>query len=260
MNMKQRDAFDVLVKYSTLLSFPFDSSSQMMEDALKKIGVVSSVKLYYEYKYPHGYDARWYEQIVQRYWYVLATNFEKQILDTEKYYSDLYDRSILTDIPIDDINKKQYDDFLAKMMARCKREYAAVKECLSGFSDDEKHELINHIKSLEPKYADDLIRGVELMKTLNPELKSVRVNLENIYRVLDFHQGATYGFAPEDLDYFLNADIETRNKETEKIYAQLESFGVRPSYFIRPDRVQKILDTVLLACNIQKTKEARSNG
>lgn len=238
MNDRQQRVFDALVKDVTILRFGFDSSSQQMEDMLYKAKVPLPVKLYYKYKLPDNVSPQTFEWTVQRAVYVLSKFHEDHILNVTKYYLDSF---------ISFIDLHGYNDYTVEVGRQRFADGAkTITTQLEQLNHAERQELANTISESKKSYFVYIQQLVDWLKKVNPELQPVRVNTDDVDSMSDFLQGVVYGFAPEDIDYFLNTDMRVRNAETDKIYAHLEKMKMCPTYIIRPDRAQKILDSVLM--------------
>lgn len=238
MNDRQQRVFDALVKDVTMLRFEFDSSSQQMEDMLRKAKVPLSVKLHYKYKLPDNVSPQTFEWTVQSAEYVLLRFREDHILNVTKYYMD----SFIDFIDLHGYNKDTVEIGRQRFADGAK----VVATQLEQLNHAERQELANTITESKKSYFVYMQQLVDWLKKANPELRPVRVNTDNAASMSDFLQGVVYGFAPEDIDYFLNTDMNVRNAEIDEINARLQEMGMCPTYVIRPDRAQKILDSVLM--------------
>lgn len=243
MNFKQNVAFDKLLRRNTMLRFPFDSSAQKFENDLKRICPLP-VKLYYQYKFPNNLSPQQFEYLVQGIAFVFIKFNPRQITDTDAYYQEVAERAISDSKAIGYTSETVFQNTRARYLNEAKVSHDIVKD----LTTDERVGLLRFIEKCKTSDAwAEVVALVSWLKENNPELKSVRLNTTDVQAVLDFLQGVNYGYAPEELDYFLNTDMNTRNNQIKEIYSLLESVGVRPEYIVRPDRAQKIQNAVMMA-------------
>lgn len=233
MNAKQQRAFDNLSRHIYGPMWTFDSSAKILEDKLSALGIASPVRLYYEYRFPDNQDAEQFEHTMQRFEFVIGFN-PQQILNTSEYYRAMPSGNISDKLVADIMD---YNDELCKI---CEQDCADL-------TDIERKELADNIIGLKEQTWHDIDATVSWIKAHNPELESVRVDMKNDTMLLMFLSGVNYGYAPADIDYFINTDTDTKFSAVDKTYAQLGLFDLYPNYIIRPDRAQKILDAVLMA-------------
>lgn len=230
MNDKQQRVFDNLVLHE-YGDMPFNSAAQDLEEHLHILGITPPVKLYYQYRLPENQTPQQFEKILQRLMFIC--NFEPQeILNTSEYYQELAQC----------IPEKNIKYCFEQMRKTCEKDCAEL-------TDDEKKDFVQHVLELQELACMDICTVAQIIQESNPELKSVRVNMDDVNLVIAFVEGVVYGYAPDDIDYFLNTDIKTRSIEKDKWYAKFESLGVGIylNYILRPDREQKILDAVIQA-------------
>lgn len=251
MNDKQKTALNKLLLINTLTWFQFDSSAQKFEDALKKLCSVP-VKLYYNYKFPNNQSPEQFEYLVQGLVYFFKLFKPRQITDTDVYYREIAEQAVKNSKH----NGYTSEKFFQSVRGRYSYIGTQTQKNLEKLNAVERTGIVEYIENHKANSWGEVVNLVSWLKDNNPELKSVRVNTADVVSVIDFLQGVNYGYAPEELDYFLNTDENTRNRECGEMYSQLETLGVRPEYMVRPDRLRKILDAVMMARAVaQKGKE-----
>lgn len=233
MNIAQRNAFDTLMRHTTMLRMEFDSSAEFLERQIRERGIVPPIKLFYEYKYPDNLTPQQYEVFVQRLVFILLVYVPEMINDNVGYNLRYFQKSISK------LDNAQLIDQVRSGVAR------DIRECygaLSKLTDAERAQMIDAFAYDTPRARELARKNINMIKLLNPQLADVRVNMDDDFNMLDFLQGATYGFAPEEIDYFLNTTMEERNAVPDP----LENSGLNVWYKLRPDRAQKIADAVHL--------------
>lgn len=217
----------------------WDSSAQKLENALKKRGIILPQKLYYEYKFPGG-----------------LKNFEFDEKDTLTRFYNIY-RSYFINIASGSIKQKSlkfymFDFCLDRYNFSKKTDFSAFFcFCISlAVSDVEK------LKSAFMTAQEQVYKLADLIKEMNPELQ----NIKN-HRSLDFIAGVTYGFAPQEIQFFLNLDErrearsydlqyerEGRDKELKRARenaSKIESFVGKPvGYILAPETSDKIVKAI----------------
>ncbi|MCL2748994.1 MAG: hypothetical protein FWE50_02865 [Alphaproteobacteria bacterium] len=120
-----------------------------------------------------------------------------------------------------------------------------------GLTPDEKQELVDYIK--RSKASNDLafIFEEDQIRKLNPELKNIDLaygpNIaKRSARILNLLEGVTYGFAPEDIQNFLNrhntGDKEQLIMHEKADNATLEKLlGFSPGYILSPERMAVLI-------------------
>lgn len=252
MNANQQCAFDNLSRHIYGPGWKFFSSAKILQDKLSALGVASPVRLYYEYRFPDNQSAEQFEQNLQKIEFVVGFN-PQQILNTSEYYQQGLKKAMEYMATSGDASDglvsgvKDYNDELCKI---CEQDCAELTSV-------ERKELADYIINLKEQTWHNVAAMALWLKQNNHELESVRVDTTNNTMLLIFLSGVNYGYAPADIDYFINTDINTKISETDKIYTQLGLFDLYPNYIIRPDRAQKILDAVVMARNTNpKDKES----
>lgn len=243
MNFKQSVAFDKLLRRNTMLRFPFDSSAQKFENDLMRICPLP-IKLYHQYKFPNNQSQEQFEYLVQGIAFIFMIFNPRQITDTKAFYQGTAEQAIKGMKELGYTSEKDFQNVRNKHQ----NESDVCEQILKNLTTDERSGLLEFIeKRKSPDAWAEVVTLVSWLKENNPELKSVRLNTTDVQSVIDFLQGVNYGYAPEELDYFLNTDMDTRNNQNTEVYSLLESVGVRPEYIVRPDRAQKIKDAVMMA-------------
>lgn len=251
MDRKLLNAFNALVNRCTMLQFGYDSSSQQMEEKLRNYGVVPPVKLYYEYKYPNAKTGAEYEKFISRLSYILWIYSREHVTKPEEFFKQEFEDTV-------NFYQAATGEYERNMAQRCMRAMQDIEKYLFTLTESERNALadrIEHDKSLAYETAKNQVAE---LKRLNPELQSVRVG-EGL-SIMEFMDGVAYGFAPQEIDYFINTDMEQRNADAKPYNDILDKFNLVPWYFVRPDRLKKIVD-VVQAHMIQTNKvNGISNG
>lgn len=235
--LEQKIAFDKLVRNATLLGMPFDSSAQKFDAQIRAI-VPPPVQLYHDYKFPGNRTARDFEYMVQKWVYVLLFDYRREITDTKNYYADLVKKSMDRAAKLG--ASSQFLDEVANHYFHLSER---AEQALAPFDAPKRLDLANAIQAEEGYARTQAIQAVTELKQLNPKLEQVRVDFTKDVNILDFLQGVNYGFAPEDIDYFLNTPMDVRNQDS-RIF---EKIGIQPEYLVRPDRAEKIVNAIIMA-------------
>ena len=109
-------------------------------------------------------------------------------------------------------------------------------------SDSEKEILESYILQRQGEYDKKLELAVAQVRLLNPELNHIKID-KKISGKLCFLEGVNYGFAPEEIEYFLNRKLTNELLEQEnKEFNELEKLlGFVPEYVLDPKHMQIIL-------------------
>jgi hypothetical protein len=209
------------------------SSSQNFDNELRKHGFIPPVPLYHKYKFPSGFTEESFEQFVmaQIYFYF----FDTERITNPKSYVDKYFQ-YAEEFPYLDIEaeKKAY---LFKILSITGPLSKEEKEYLSNYFANEKAKSLGNLAS----YLDEL-------KNLNPEIKDININPNDIFRLTDLYIGMTSRFHYEDIKYFCsinNMDQATIDQENIQ-----KATGINPNFRIAPYRAKKIIEGI----TIQKQK------
>ncbi|MBD5389344.1 hypothetical protein HDR63_03775 [bacterium] len=255
MNFKQLNIFDKLLFKDTMLQFPFNSSAMDFEDQIRPY-VTPPVQLYHEYMLPNKKTPQEYEYLVQKLVYLLLIFDPQELTDTTNFYV-----KISEDVLTDAVKMGASDERLAQITNHYVREIEKVEKILAPLDAAARQDLVDQIESRLPDARAMAVDQVKQLKRLNPQLERVRVDMTRDLSIADFLQGVNYGFAPEEIDYFLNTKMEDRNREIDESYRKLAELGLEPTYIVRPDRAQKIVDAVTRARQKQLIAHNRnSNG
>ncbi len=206
LSEKIQDALKMLIVVTSQLQYGYSSSSKDLDEKLKKAGIIPPVKLYYDYKLPNNMSPEDYEAEVDElvFYYVFDENSDAEMF--EKY-----------------------------------------TEALNG---DEKAELLSFIKKRQENNDNLIVLEAAKVKALNPELRKIVTTVKRGDKVLEIWpklsllSGAAYGFAPEDIKYFINRPYPT--PEQVKIenaeYDEFEKLtGIRPTYVLSPEHYNAIM-------------------
>lgn len=178
----------------------WDSSAQKLEQALKDHGIILPQKLYYEYKFPGG---------------LKNFEFEEQNVLTSfcNIYENYFSSSAAGLQQQESLKKFMFNNYYFHYKRGKRTDLSAFFGfciCLA-LSDVEK------LKSAFMIAQEQMYKLADLIKELNPELQ----NIEN-HRSVDFIAGAIYGFAPQEIQFFLN--LQERRKARDFDY-QYEKDG-----------------------------------
>lgn len=241
MNEKQQRAFDDLARHIYGPLYTFDLSAKILEDKLCALGVSLPVRLYYEYRFPDNKNAEQFEHVIQKLELVSGFN-SQQILNTSEYYQQESQKTKSRMQATGESEKLIGDvmDYIDQICKTCEQDCA-------GLTDAERTELVDYIVNMGSNVLHEMHVLASWLQQNNPELQSVRFDMTKYADLLMFLHGVNYGYAPADIDYFINTDMNTKISDTDEIYRQLESIDLYPNYIIRPDRAQKILDAALTA-------------
>ena len=211
LNLKQRAAFEKMA--FMLFALPWNeygSSAEQFDRRLREFGVVPPVKLFYQYKLPGDVSGEVYEKHLAL--WSLPVWFVDGSLDC-----------------------KAVHDMMNNL----------VKECTESLTDDERQDLLDKIRASGDAAIRHLQQEVDVVKNLNPELSDISFNSTII---LSFLLGVDYGYAPEDIDYFINTCMDEQIAQTQEYYDYLEKLDLRPGHMVRPDRLKKVVDVVKQKC------------
>ena len=112
-------------------------------------------------------------------------------------------------------------------------------DAISGLPDDEKDVINRYIISSRSEYAKKLAGLLVNIKRLNPILRDIK--MMNAFDRIDFVKGVSRGFAPEDIDFFING-----NESSEAFDKKLMgSLGFSAGFAISPNHQQEIMDAIL---------------
>lgn len=111
-------------------------------------------------------------------------------------------------------------------------------------NNDEKEIIEKHVILEQPRYEDLLKAEVIKIKQLNPELMYINTD-DGIYDKLQFLEGVNYGFAPEDIEYFLKRLMTDELINQDKLNnAELDKhLGFSPGYILSPENMDIVLAT-----------------
>lgn len=183
------------------------SSAQILEQELKKHGVVPTQKLYYEYKMPDNLKNYQIDQntLFLRCFPAIYENY------LESFSSIKTKKNLLSDAA----TTAKSD--LAKFFGFC--------ICL-GLSNMKNLKYV-----FEQTYnicMEHVLQMAETIRKLNPELQHIKD-----YKNLNFVNGAIYGFAPQEIEFFIQLsknDTKTINETliTNKNMNKIENFIQKP--------------------------------
>ena len=209
------------------------SSAKNLENSLKFSGVTQIPKLYYEYKFPNN-----------------LKNFEldRQTLFT-RCFPAIYE-NYLESFNTNKTKVRLFEDAAANKKTDLSA-FFGFCICL-GLSR------LKDLKSVFKETYDQSMNQVyflaEYIHQHNPELQHIKN-----YKNLDFVNGAIYGFAPKEIEFFLNLqerrkngswDYEMSGKDEEVNYVKnnmdkISDFtGNQVTYFLSPETGDKIIAAI----------------
>lgn len=200
----------------------WNSSAQNLENKIKQAGFILPQKLYYEYKFPD--NLKNYEvdkqTLFARCFIAIYENYLEQFNGTGTKKKLFYDAA--------ETARNDLSGFFGFCI------------CLALSN-------IKNLKSVFDKTYNDCIKQIHQLAQeiheLNPELQ----NIKN-YKDIDFVNGAIYGFAPPEIDFFMQNNLIDSNGEQypienmEKI-AQLLNME-RVTYVLSPDTAEQVLQSI----------------
>ena len=195
------------------------SSAQQLENSLLKQGLKPPQRLYYDYKFPDD-----------------LKNFEiEQKTVIPRCFCAIYE-SFLEKLETDDVHKR----LDAVVTNTTDMTYYYSFNINLAMSD------IKNFKSLMDKIYKENIKKIykmaDAIKALNPELQ----HIPN-HRNLHFVNGTIYGFAPQEIYYFLNAKELTDEEfdEEMQLTAPIHEFtGEYITYRLSPETTQSLIDAI----------------
>ena len=219
------------------------SSAQRLENALKNHGIVLPQKLYYEYKFPGG---------------LKNFEFHEQNITLTGFYN-IYRSYFLNP----DWGFRKYKSLKGFMFDLYWWDYKQNKKTdLSAFFGFCISLAVSDVEKLESAFIaaqEQVYKLADLIKEINPELQSIKN-----HRSVDFFFFLIYGFAPQEIQFFLNLgekrkargfdlqyEIEGKDEELNHIHKNsriIEEFvGFRKyqiSYFLAPETSDKIVKAI----------------
>jgi len=193
----------------------YDSSAFKLETALEQRGIVLPKKLCHIYKCPdnqHMYD-----------YYV--NKHEKWM------FMNWYTRNIITK------GRKTGASVRENAGLYSLQDFFKFMFCLA-LSD--KEELRKFFADKYAVFSKELQQDMDKFRELNPDLKSI-----DNYNNIDFLLGVMFGFAPEDIKFFIDVPGKQRgdkyNEDRERVNKKVEQLcGVHISYVLSPQNLKMV--------------------
>ena len=127
-----------------------------------------------------------------------------------------------------------------------------VSHNLDNLTESERKELNDYILQQKLIHANMLSDVVLELVNLNPELRSVDIKPS---KIIDFLKGAAYGFATEEIDYFIN-EYKGETDESAAFTRNMNNLlGFEPGYILSP----KHREIILSAAQANHVARSRQN-
>ncbi len=102
----------------------------------------------------------------------------------------------------------------------------------------EKLRLVKYIKGGRKTSREKLDEYVKFVQHANPELSKLKI--ENDFDKFDILAGATFGFAPDEIEYFMKRKERDLNRERETD-GKFKKFGIELHYVLSPHTAKKVI-------------------
>ena len=79
---------------------------------------------------------------------------------------------------------------------------------------------------------------------LNPELRGVRVDRENVVDLMRFADGVLSGYAPREIDYYLHRDEAQCARDDVEMDVFEKEYGFNVGYILAPETRKKVVDAL----------------
>ena len=118
-------------------------------------------------------------------------------------------------------------------------------------TQSEKDLIVNEIHAKQKEYTQSLLDdGKELLR-LNPNLRHLLINSQNVFDVLS---GATFWYLPRNIEYFIDYKKRDIKKEQEN-YEIISSFGIKESCgILAPEIADMVISALRKHTNIIPNK------
>ena len=114
--------------------------------------------------------------------------------------------------------------------------YAAKLLVDKNLSMSDKAKIFKYVWRMRKKYVAKSKQYESEIRKLNPELANIKT-----YHPYSIVFGATFGFAPDEIAYFADADNRDFHFEQEMFKVFDEKYGIRVSYILAPNTAKKII-------------------
>jgi hypothetical protein len=126
-----------------------------------------------------------------------------------------------------------------------------------NLTPDEKKELIGYITEQKQIHQSQQIAESQNLKSLNPELSKIDVPP---HKITDFLKGASYGFAPEEINYFAN-EYRGMTDELKQFNENMnDMLGFAPGYILSPKHREMVLNAVISKIQAQEAIKAQQHN
>ena len=116
----------------------------------------------------------------------------------------------------------------------------------------EKFRLVKYIVSERMASRKKIDEYVKFVQFANPELSKLKI--ENDFDKFDILAGATFGFGPNDIEYFMKRkerrEVVNSGRERE-MFKRFERFGIKPQYVLAPQTAKEVITE--LEKNVKET-------
>ena len=106
----------------------------------------------------------------------------------------------------------------------------------------ERLRLVKYIKGRRKASREKLDEYVKFVQYVNPELSKLKI--ENDFDKFDILAGATFGFAPNEIEYFMKRkerrEAIDSGRERE-MFKKIEDFGIKLHYVLAPKTAEKVI-------------------
>ncbi len=102
----------------------------------------------------------------------------------------------------------------------------------------ERLRLVKYIKGGRKASREKLDEYVKFVQHANPELSKLKI--ENDFDKFDILAGATFGFAPDEIEYFMKRKERDLNREHETD-GKFKQFGIELHYVLSPQTAKKVI-------------------
>lgn len=131
--------------------------------------------------------------------------------------------------------------------------HALLKEN-NQITQAEKDLIVNEIHSKQKEYAQSLLDDAKELLRLNPNLRHLSINSQNVFDVL---AGATFWYLPRNIEYFIDSKKRDINKEDET-YKIIKGFGIEKSCgILAPEIADMIISALKEHANINHDKHKK---
>lgn len=128
--------------------------------------------------------------------------------------------------------------------------YAALEEN-DQITQHEKDLIVNEIRAKQKEYAQTLLDDAKELLRLNPNLRHLSINSQNVVNVL---AGATFWYLPRNIEYFIDLKKRDINKEQEN-NGIISSFGITGTWgILAPEIADMVISALKEHANVISDK------